>query len=116
MTDLEAQAKDYAMSRKMNLSEPADITHVISLIETAYIAGSKGQWHDLRKNPADLPDLKNKYSSKVVITDKGHVAYYDYSDGLWYDFDFDYELETEVIAWCYFPSFEETEENDKRSS
>lgn len=107
MTELEAQAKDYAMSRKLNLSEPTDITHVIELIEKAYIAGSKGRWHDLRKNPADLPDLKNKYSSKVVITDKGHVAYYDYSDGLWYDFDFDYELGSEVIAWCYFPSFKE---------
>lgn len=77
----------------------------------------KFKWHDLRKNPADLPDLKNKYSSKVVITDKGHVAYYDYCDGLWYDFDFDYELESEVIAWCYFPSFEEgSRKNDKRSS
>lgn len=57
MTELEAQAKDYAMSRKLNLSEPTDITHVIELIEKAYIAGSKGQWHDLRKNPADLPEL-----------------------------------------------------------
>ena len=37
MTELEAQAKDYAMSRKLNLSEPTDITHIIELIEKAYI-------------------------------------------------------------------------------
>ena len=110
MTELEAQAKDYAMSRKLNLSEPTDITHVIELIEKAYIAGSKGQWHDLRKNPADLPDLQNKTYSKVVITDKGSIAYYDYGDGFWYDFQDDYEIMSETTAWCYFPSFEETEE------
>lgn len=55
MTELEAQAKDYAMSRKLNLSEPTDITHVIELIEKAYIAGSKGRWHNLKENQGDYP-------------------------------------------------------------
>ena len=34
MTELEAQAKDYAMSRKLNLSEPTDITDVIDKVYT----------------------------------------------------------------------------------
>lgn len=107
MTDLEAQAKDYAMSRKLNLSEPTDITHVIGLIEDAYISGAKNKWHDLRKNPADLPEVKKHSYSKIVITAGGNIAYYDYSDGLWYDWNFDYELGEEVIAWCDYPTFEE---------
>ena len=42
MTELEAQAKDYAMSRKLNLSEPTDITHVIELIDLFYIGVPRG--------------------------------------------------------------------------
>ena len=111
MTELEAQAKDYAMSRKLNLSEPTDITHVIELIEKAYIAGSKGQWHDLRKNPADLPGIWKGYLSEKVLINTGSVAYYDYNDGLWYDWNFDFEIEDEVIAWCAYPCHEGIEEN-----
>ena len=111
MTELEAQAKDYAMSRKMNLSEPADITHVISLIENAYIAGAKGVWHDLRKNPADLPAVWKGTLSEKVIINTGSVAYYDYNDGLWYDWNYDFEIEDEVIGWCDYPCYEGIEEN-----
>ena len=111
MTNLEAQAKDYAMSRKLNLSEPTDITHVIGLLENAYIAGAKGVWHDLRKNPADLPGSWKGYLSEKVIINTGSVAYYDFGDGLWYDWNFDFEIEDEVIAWCAYPCYEGIEEN-----
>lgn len=110
MTELEAQAKDYAMSRKLNLSEPTDITHVISLIEKAYIAGAKGICHNLKDNPTDLPSPYSKSLSKAVIIDKRQFAYYDHSDGLWYDWEEDYALNCEVIAWCDIPKYEETEE------
>lgn len=39
MTEVEAQAKDFAMSHKMNLAEPTVIAHTIELMEDAYIAG-----------------------------------------------------------------------------
>ena len=107
MTELEAQAKDYAMSRKLNLSEPTDITHVISLIEKAYIAGAKGIWHNLKDNPTDLPSPYSKSLSKAIIIDKRQIAYYDHSDGLWYDWEEDYALNGEVIAWCDIPIYEE---------
>lgn len=109
MTELEAQAKDYAMSRKLNLSEPADITHVIELIEKAYIEGSKSKWHDLRKNPGDYPPpFKGQYSDDVIIDD-GQVAYYDHGNGQWSNIFGDY-IEHEVLAWCDYPKYEETEE------
>ena len=107
MTELEAQAKDFAISHKMNLSEPTVIAHTIELMEEAYIAGAKGVWHDLRKNPADLPGSWKGYLSEKVIINTGSVAYYDFGDGLWYDWNFDFEIEDEVIAWCAYPKFEE---------
>ena len=107
MTELEAQAKDFAISHKMHLSEPTVIAHTIELMEEAYIAGAKGVWHDLRKNPADLPGSWKGYLSEKVIINTGSVAYYDFGDGLWYDWNFDFEIEDEVIAWCAYPKFEE---------
>jgi hypothetical protein len=110
MTELEAQAKDYAMSRKLNLSEPTDITHVIELIEKAYIEGSKSKWHDLRKNPGDLPSPHKEYLSKVVVINNGMEAYYDHNNGQWYDAISDWLVDEEVLAWCDYPKYEETEE------
>ena len=123
MTNLEAQAKDYAMSRKLNLSEPTDITHVIELIEKAYIAGSKGQWHDLRKNPRDLPTEECKDYLAIALDDTEPSLYMylagdDETEGQW-----EWEprriavlSNDQIKAWCDFPRFEETEVNDKRSS
>ena len=62
----------------------------------------KNEWHDLRKNPADLPEIKRHYFSKTVITDNGNIAYYDYSDGFWYDWNDDYQLGTEVMPGVIF--------------
>lgn len=107
MTEIEAAAKDYVMSSKISLSEPADITNVINLIEKAYIAGSKGKWHNIKENPTDLPSPYSKSYSKAVIIDKKQIAYYDHSDGLWYDWEDDYALGNEVIAWCDIPMYEE---------
>ena len=41
MTELEAAAKDFAMSHKMELDEPTVITHTIDLMVDAFKAGSK---------------------------------------------------------------------------
>lgn len=102
MTELEAQAKDYAMSRKLNLSEPTDITHVIELIEKAYIAGSKGQWHDLRKNPADLPDEPNEKMS--VNETWAYVKFFDNTYGLVDKGALNNY--SGAIAWCELPTFD----------
>ena len=49
-------------------------------------------------------------NKKEVITDAGVVAYYDHQNGQWYDGIFDYLLDKEVLAWCDYPKYEETEE------
>lgn len=54
------------------------------------------QWHDLRKDPNDLPK-----DERYVWTNVG-PGHYD-SDGIWWD---DFGRLQDVIAWCE-PQFEE---------
>lgn len=77
-----------------------DIDDVVVLKEAiaeAYLAGLKAgrpQWHDLRKDPKDLPN-----DERSVWTNEG--AGYHGEDGWWDDFG---RLQ-DVIAWCD-PKFE----------
>lgn len=66
----------------------------------AYLAGLKAgytQWHDLRKDPKDIPN-----SMRNVWTNVG-PSYYDLADHCWRD---DFGRTQGVIAWCE-PKFEE---------
>lgn len=65
----------------------------------SFLAGlraGKLQWHDLRKNPKDLPD-----TTRGVWTNAG-AGYHD-DDGWWDDYG---GWLQDVIAWCE-PKFEE---------
>ena len=62
-------------------------------------------WHDLRKDPNDLPPTEyNTTISDYVITDRG-VGYYNGRIKSWWVKD-DYALTDKVIAWCEVPKFE----------
>ena len=73
-------------------------------IEQAFLAGLKAgrpQWHDLRKDPNDLP----KDTVSVLIsrgTPRTSRARYN---GKWYGYYSDDEIE-DVIAWCEIPTFD----------
>lgn len=64
----------------------------------------KEKWHDLQKNPDDLPPLKGKNISINILTDDGIIAYYSYSCRMWYDFNND--CVSSPKAWCEIPKFE----------
>ena len=55
------------------------------------------EWHDLRKDPTDLPN-----NLRSVWTNVG-PSYYDHTDHCWRD---EYGRTQGVIAWCE-PKFEE---------
>jgi hypothetical protein len=80
----------------------ADMCSVISSREQAYkdeIRRFKktNEWHDLRKNPNDLPG-----HTRNVWTNIG-PSYYDIEDHCWRD---EFGRTQGVIAWCE-PKFEE---------
>lgn len=65
-------------------------------------------WHDLRKNPKDLPPKDVGSFSTFVITNKG-IGYYVDCQNKWFVYwnvTGSYECSTEVVAWCELPKFE----------
>jgi hypothetical protein len=73
-------------------------------LQEAFLAGleaGRPKWHDLRKNPDDLPTDKH-----FKITSDGDIALYDWFLGKWYDLRSD-ELTYQPIAWCEIPKYTE---------
>ena len=70
----------------------------------------KYRWHDLRKNPDDLPDADGNSESDYVLVMIGtpewnswEQAYYHHGKRLWSTY------EQNVFAWRYIEPFEEEE-------
>lgn len=65
------------------------------------------EWHDLRKNPDDLPPIKEgcKYVSISVLTNEEQIVFYSYKVNCWLDFNLN-EIPP-FKAWCNIPKFEE---------
>ena len=74
-----------------------------------YIAGAKengNQWHDIRKNPDDLP--KDDMSEVAIITPSG-----EWEKGIFRRIDHEcywriigFNENVKVIAWCEIPTFD----------
>ena len=72
----------------------------------------KYRWHDLRKNPDDLPEaIGGGYESEYVLVMIGtpewngwEQAYYHHGKRLWSTY------EQDVFAWRYIEPFEEEED------
>ena len=75
-----------------------------------FLAGLKAgrpQWHDLRKDPNDLPEKMILGSREVYIEYKDGVtdfAYYRFDKKSWVRSENE-ELAENVIAWCEIPQF-----------
>ena len=103
-------AEEYRKSLKQRLIDEDDFERLEMFdenVEEAFLAGLKvgrPQWHDLRKNPNDLPKLDKTDLSDYVMTDRG-VSYYNGRLNKWY-IQTDYVLTDCVIAWCEIPTFD----------
>ena len=72
-------------------------------VEAGYIAGATEngiQWHDLRKDPNDLP--KDCYD---VLDEAGYKVFYHHKEGVWKNASGSKIVK--VIAWCEIPQFKE---------
>ena len=71
-----------------------------------FLAGLKAgrpQWHDLRKDPNDLP--KHSVRVLVLLEDKLYEISSISADNRWVCTDY-YTGEDKVIAWCEIPTFD----------
>ena len=72
----------------------------------AFLAGLKAgrpQWHDLEKDPTDLPPkmVSNHNFSIEVLSDKGEIVCYNFHYCEWF-----YWRSGKPIAWCEIPTFD----------
>lgn len=65
-------------------------------------AARKEMWHDLRKNPKDLPD-----ACLNIVNQDGEKVRYDYVNEVWRTDDANDYICDDPIAWCEIPTFEE---------
>ena len=108
MTDKE-RAEEYRKSLKQKLIDEDEFERLEMFdenVEEAYLAGLKAarqeMWHDLRKNPNDLPEI---YMG--VLNQNGMNVVYDYTNKVWRDDNADEYICDDPIAWCEIPTFEE---------
>ena len=108
MTDIE-RAEEYRKSLKQKLIDEDEFERLEMFdenVEEAYLAGLKAarqeMWHDLRKNPNDLPEI---YMG--VLNQNGMNVVYDYTNKVWRDDNADEYICDDPIAWCEIPTFEE---------
>lgn len=120
-TEIEKKAEEYIMREDVvteNDRVPVDNGYgwqTVSFedeVKRAYLDGlaeGKPQWHDLRKDPKDLPNRTGEYFTNIGL------LYYDElcNRHFWHTpsceaCDYSDEVEEdEVIAWCELPKFEE---------
>ena len=108
MTDAE-RAEEYRKSLKQKLIDEDEFERLEMFdenVEEAYLAGLKAarkeMWHDLRKNPDDLPEI---YMG--VLNQNGMNVVYDYTNKVWRNDGADEYICDDPIAWCEIPTFEE---------
>ena len=74
----------------------------------AFLAGLKAGrpvWHDLRKNPSDLPKrMRKSILSRTVLNQIGTPCHYNYELECWQNWSY-IEIDTPV-AWCEIPTFD----------
>ena len=82
----------------------------IEMAVEALEKADKYKWHDLRKNPDDLPEADGNSESEYVLVMIGtpewnswEQAYYHHGKRLWSTY------EQNVFAWRYIELFEEEE-------
>ena len=101
MTD-EEMANKYAEKQNLQNVNPSGI--VRCKLADVFLAGLKAgrpQWHDLRKDPNDLPKDNNEVL--VYMWDSYYIGYFNLNS--WHFENFS-EGKEQADAWCEIPTFD----------
>ena len=105
MTD-EKLAEEYARENKRIIQCSCHNYDSEKDLEEAYLAGLKAarqeMWHDLRKNPNDLPEENQEVLVLFTLPDKSKN---DVITAQFENNDFNFVDLQDVIAWCEIPTF-----------
>ena len=94
-----------------DISRIDELLQLNKIVSKALEKSDKYRWHDLRKNPDDLPEADEYgYGSEYVLVMIGtpewndcEWAYYNHNTRLWSTY------EQNIFAWRYIEPFEEEE-------
>ena len=105
MTEDEKLAEEYTNSKGFgsdynNIASSEANEEIEKAVLYGLTEGRKEKWHDLRKNPNDLPE-------DCVINQDGKRVLYDSINKVWRNDDADEYICDDPIAWCEIPTFEE---------
>ena len=112
--ELEQKAEEYASDVKgidmtCTLLSAKDKQHAYILGRyEGYITGATDngiQWHDLRKDPNDLPKIKQNKSFYLVVCETKIYEIASFTVNTF--FAEGYDITKDVIAWCEIPQFKE---------
>ena len=94
-----------------NTSKVNEILKLNKIVSKALEKADKYRWHDLRKNPDDLPEADGNSESDYVLVMIGtpewnhcEFVYYNHNSRVWSTY------EQNVFAWRYIEPFKEREE------
>ena len=98
----EEMAEDYIKVNNLEWELECNRTSPIGEVKQAYIAGlnaNKTKWHDLRKDPKDLPN-----GHRMVLNQVGMTTQYDPTRKCFLGLG-----GAGIIAWCEIPIFKDKE-------
>ena len=110
--EIEKQAEEYAKIRQQSVINSKTITIVNEVKKQAFKDGAKWgianaiEWHDLRKNPNDLPKHSGLYCAQ-----NGEVREYVKEEKSWFTVHFEpcMNRTDETYLWCELPQFKDKE-------
>lgn len=96
--------------KKFGYLPPSVLDKYHWLLKEAYLKGLKAarpEWHDLKKNPDDLPE-----SGVHVLSEKGDVVFYNGDRFCWFEYipnadNIKLRNWEKPVAWCEKPEFKE---------
>ena len=89
-----------------SLEDMVDFAQEVANEATKELQGNGVVWHDLRKNPNDLPERDKTFVTEVSVT----VVVYPLGFAVYYFFDkkwYSNGKEVKVDRWCEIPQFKE---------
>ena len=108
MTEDDKLAEEYANTVKCEWENDTYYVDCRDEVEEAFLAGLKAarqeKWHDLRKNPKDLPAENQEVLIYFTLPDKSRndITLAEFENN-----DFNFVDLQDVIAWCEIPTFKE---------
>lgn len=110
--EIEVQAEEYAKVKDWGFYVARDsFNDVNNLVVKSFQDGAKWgmehaiEWHDLRKNPEDLPKAKERRMYRVIYSNPAINE-----PCLWYLPNLkSWSHSLSVIAWCELPKFKDKE-------